>query len=113
MTILSPSLIQQIHVTLLKSPEFSFECYPTLNPTTLIPNSSESPIHTCIAALEYLMPHFSHISSTPRTRLNNFTSLYLDIEGSSSTPSERKKVAGYAVVSETKIIESQPLPSGT
>ena len=107
MTILSPS-----RVTLLKYPEFSFECCPTLNPATLIPNSSEPSIHTCKAALEYLMPHFSHISSTPRTRLNNFTSLYLDIEGSSSTPSERKRVAGYAVVSETKIIESQPLPSG-
>ena len=43
MTLLSPSRIQLIHVTLLKSPEFSFERCPTLNLATLIPNSSELP----------------------------------------------------------------------
>ena len=55
------------------------------------------------------MPHFSYISSTP---LNNpdFT-WYID--GSSSTTSEGKEIAGYAIVSDTKIIESQSLPSGT
>ena len=59
--------------------------------------------------IEDLMPHFSHISSTP---LNNpdFT-WYID--GSSSTTSEGKEIAGYAIVSDTEIIESQPLPSGT
>ena len=91
---------------LLSSP---FECCSTLNPATLIPNSSESPIHTCKEALEDLIPHFSHISSTP---LNNpyFTGY---IDGSSSMTSEGKKVIGYTVVSDTEIIESQPLPSGT
>ena len=68
MTLLSPSHIQLIHVTLLESPEFSFELCPTLNPATLIPHSSEPPTHTCKEALEDLMPHFSHISSIP---LNN------------------------------------------
>jgi len=43
MTLLSLSLIQLIHVTLLESPEFCFECCPALNSTTLIPNSSEPP----------------------------------------------------------------------
>ena len=87
----------------------SFECCPTLNPATLIPNSSVPPIHTCKEALEDLMSHFSHISSTP---LNNpdFT---WHIDGSSSMTSEGKKVAGCAIVSDTEIIESQPLPSGT
>ena len=33
--------------TLRESPEFSFERCPTLNPATLIPNSSEPAIHTC------------------------------------------------------------------
>ena len=108
MGLLSPSLIQQIHVTLLKSPEFSFECYPTLNPTTLIPNSSESPIHTCRQALEDLMPRFSHIPSTPL----NHPDFTWYIDGSSSTPSEGKKVAGYVIVFDSKIIESQLLPSG-
>ena len=65
MALLSPSRIQLIHVTLLESPEFSFECCPTLNPTTLIPNFSEPPSHTCNETLEDLMPHFSHISSAP------------------------------------------------
>ena len=68
MTLLFPSHIQLIHVTLLESPEFSFDCCPTLNPATLIRNSSEPLIHTCKEALEDLMPHFSNISSTP---LNN------------------------------------------
>ena len=87
MTLLSPSHIQLIHVTLLQSPEFSFECCPTLNLATLIPNSSEPPIHTCKEASEDLMTHFSHISSIP---LNNpdFT-WYTD--GSSSTTSGAKK----------------------
>ena len=61
MALLSPSGIQLIHVTLLESPEFFFERCPTLNPATLIPNSSEPPIHTCKEALEDLMPHFPHI----------------------------------------------------
>ena len=47
MALLSPSRIQLIHVTLLESPEFSFERCPTLNPATLIPNSSEPPFLTC------------------------------------------------------------------
>ena len=108
MTLLSPSPIQLIHVTLLEAPNFSFEHCPTLNPATLIP-TSEPHIHTCKEALEDLMPYFSHISSTP---LNNpdFT-WYID--GSSSTTSEGKKVAGYAIVSDTEIIEFHPLPSGT
>ena len=76
MTLLSPSHIQLIHVTLLESPEFSFELCPTLNPATLIPNSSEPPIHTCKEALEDLMPHFSHISSTP---LNTLTFLAISV----------------------------------
>ena len=43
MTLLAPSHIQLIRVTLLESPEFSFERCPTLNPATFIPNSSEPP----------------------------------------------------------------------
>ena len=39
MTVLSPSPIQLIHVTLLEAPNFSFEHCPTLNPATLVPNS--------------------------------------------------------------------------
>ena len=87
MTLLSPSCIQLVHITLLESPEFSFEHYPTLNPATLIPNSSESLIHTCKEALEDLMPCFSHISSIP---LNNPDFTWC-IDGSSSTTSEEKK----------------------
>ena len=68
MTRLSPSCIQLIHVIPLESPEFSFERCPILNPATLIPNSSERPHPYLQRALEDLMPHFSHISSTP---LNN------------------------------------------
>ena len=86
MTLLSPSRIQLIHVTLLKSPEFSFEHCPTLNLAILIPNSSELPIHTCKEALEDLMLHFSHISSTP---LNNPDFPWY-IDGSFSTTSEGK-----------------------
>ena len=106
---LSPSRIQLIHDTLLESPEFSFKLCPTLNPAILIPSSSEPPIHTCKEALGDLMPHVSHIFSTP---LNNpdFT-WYID--GNSSMTSEGEKVAGCAIVSDTEIIESQPLPLGT
>ena len=87
-------------------PSSPFECCPTLNPATLIPSSSEPPIHTCKEALEDLIPHFSHISSTP---LNNpyFTGY---IDGSSSMTMKEKKEAGYAIVSDAEIIESQPLP---
>ena len=62
-TLLSPSPIQLIHVTLLESPKFSFEGCPTLNPATLIPSSFESPIHTCKEAFIRrpnipFLPHF-------------------------------------------------------
>ena len=109
MALLSPSRIQLIHVTLLESPEFSFECCPTLNPTTLIPNFSEPPIHICNEILEDLIPHFSHISSVP---LNN-PDLTWCIDCSSYTIPKGKRVAGYAIVSDTEVIESQPLPVGT
>ena len=111
MNLLSSSRIQLIHVTLLESPEFSFKCCSTLSTATLIPNSSESPIHTCKEALEDLMPHFSHISPTP---LNNpdFT-WYTD--GSSSTTSEGKKVAGLQLSLTLKLLNpylspQEPLP---
>ena len=54
------------------------------------------------------MSHLSHVSLTP---LNNpdFT-WYVD--GSSSMTSEGKTVTGRAIVSDTEIIESQPLPLG-
>ena len=81
MTLLSPSRIQLIHVTLLESLEFSFECCPVLNPATLLPDFSELPVHTCKEALEDLMLHFSHISSIP---LNNPDFPWY-IDGSSST----------------------------
>ena len=87
MTLLSPSCIQLIHVTLLKSPKFSFERCPTLNPATLIPNSFEPPTHTCKEAfIRTLTLHFPHISSAP---LNNPDFPWY-IDGSSSTTSEGK-----------------------
>lgn len=101
--LLSPSCIQLIHVTLLESPKFSSECCPTLNPATLIPNSSEPPTHT-----KDLIAHFSHISSVP---LNN-PDLTWCIDCSSYTIPKGKRVAGYAIVSDTEVIESQPLPVG-
>ena len=91
------------------SSKFPFEHCPTLNPTTLIPNSFEPPIHTCKEALEDLMPHVSHISSIP---LNNPDFTWC-IYGSSFTTTEGKKVAGYAIFADSGIIESQPLPLGT
>ena len=109
MTLLSSSCIQLIHISLLESPEFSFKCCPTLSTATFIPNSSESPIHTCKEELEDLMPHFFHISSTP---LSNPDFIWY-IDGSSSMTSEGKKITGYAIVSDTEIIESHPLPLGT
>ena len=87
------------HTTLLESPEFSFEHCPTLNPATLI---FWAPIHTCTEALEDLMPHLSHVSSTPW----NDPDFAWYIGGSSSMTSEGKKVTGYAIVSDTEIIES-------
>ena len=65
MVLLSRSCIELIPVTLLESPEFSFERWPTLNLTTLIPNSSEPPTHTCDETLEDLIPHSSRIPSVP------------------------------------------------
>ena len=91
------------------SPKFPFEHCPTLNTTTLIPNSSEPPIHTCKEALEDLMPHSSHISSTP---LNNPDFTWC-IYGSSFTTTGGKKVAGYAIFADCGITESQPFPLGT
>ena len=55
------------------------------------------------------MPHFSHIPSTPL----NHPDFTWYIDGSSSMTSKEKKEAGYAIVSDAEIIESQPLPWGT
>ena len=110
MTLLALSLIQLIHVTLLESPEFCFERCPALNPTTLIPNTSEPPHPYLQRGIRRpdapFLPHFLNPLNNP-----NFTQC---IDGSSSMTSKgkkkKKKKAGYAIASDTKIIESQPLP---
>jgi hypothetical protein len=105
---LSPSRLQLFHLTFLENPDVTLQAYPPLNPATLLPDVKPLE-HSCLESLETLIYCQPHLSSSP---LPNPDICWF-IDGSSSLDSIGRRQAGYATVSLTNVIESNPLPWGT
>ncbi|XP_042526483.1 uncharacterized protein LOC122100192 [Dipodomys spectabilis] len=106
---LSPSRLQLFHVTFIQNPDFSLESCSPLNPATLLPSNSNPLSHSCTETLEEFTPHFTGISETPLPDPED--TWYID--GSSISTSSGSRVAGYAIVNNSTILESSPLPPST
>jgi ribonuclease HI len=95
-------------VTLVEDPTLTFISCSSLNPATLLPLSSTPPIYSCPKTLEKFLSCPDHIQegTLPQANYTWF------IDGSSSIHN-RQRSAGYAIVSDSAVIEAHPLPLGT
>ncbi|XP_076403062.1 uncharacterized protein LOC143267687 [Peromyscus maniculatus bairdii] len=106
---LPPSRVLSLQVALLEDATLTFRTCPPLNISSLLPqpNADYSP-HSCTETLKELLPHPSHIqeSTLPQATYTWYT------DGSSFLYEGTHK-AGYAIVSDTEVIEAQALPTHT
>lgn len=107
---LPPSRVLSLQVALLEDATLTFRTCPPLNISSLLPqpNADYSPSHSCTETLEELLPHPSHIQegTLPQATYTWYT------DGSSFLYEGTRK-AGYAIVSDTQVIEAQALPTHT
>ena len=85
-----------------------FQSYPLLNISNLLPqpNADYTSSHSCMETLEELLPHPSHIQALPQATYTWYT------DGSSFLHEGIRK-AGYVIVSNTRVVEAQVLPTHT
>jgi ribonuclease HI len=103
-----PSCIVSLHVSLVEDPTLTFVLCPPLNPANLLPHSSTSLVHCCPEILEDLLSCPDHIQEGTLSQAD-YTWF---IDGSSFIHNGQQR-AGYAIVSDSSIIEECPLPLGT
>jgi ribonuclease HI len=95
-------------VALVEDATLTFISYPPLNPATLLPLSSTPLVHSCPEILEEPLPCPDHIQKGTLFQ----TDYTWFIDGSSFIHSGQLR-AGYAILSDSAIIETCPLPLGT
>ncbi|XP_057631307.1 uncharacterized protein LOC130877762 [Chionomys nivalis] len=107
---LPPSRVLSLQVALVEDASLTFQCCPPLNISNLLPqpNVNDSPSHSCVEVLEDLLPHPSHIQEGSLSQATH--TWYTD--GSSFLCDGTRK-AGYAIVSDTEIVEAKALPAHT
>lgn len=106
---LSPSRIQLIHLLFIENPTITLSHCTQLNPATLFPNHhTSSHTHSCYEEVIEAQSPRADLQPTP---LEGAPTLFVD--GSSFSFPNRLRLAGYAVVTQTEIIEANPLPLGT
>jgi ribonuclease HI len=103
-----PSCILSLQVALVEDPTLTFVLCPPLNPATLLPLTSTPLFHSCPEILEKLLPCTDHIQEGTLSQAD-YTWF---IDGSAFIHNGQRR-AGYAIVSDSAIIEACPLPLGT
>jgi ribonuclease HI len=103
-----PFHILSLQVALVEDPTLTFVSCPPLNPATLLPLSSTPLVHSCPEILEELLPCPDHIQEVTLSQAD-YTWF---IDGSSFIPNGQRR-AGYAIMSDSTIIEAHSLPLGT
>ena len=97
-------------MALVEDASLTFQCCPPLNISNLLPqpNVNDSPSHSCIEVLQDLLPHPSHIQEgkLPQATYTWYT------DGTSFLCDGTHR-AGYAIVSDTEIVEARALPAHT
>uniref|UniRef100_A0A8I5R1R5 Uncharacterized protein n=1 Tax=Papio anubis TaxID=9555 RepID=A0A8I5R1R5_PAPAN len=108
---LTPSRIQLFHVLFLENPDIKIATCSSLNPATLLPtpNTSHTPEHSCPEIIQLALPTHLHLRDQPLPD----PQLTFFVDGSSFVDPHGNRHAGYAVVTNTQVIEAKPLPLGT
>jgi hypothetical protein len=103
-----PSCVLSLQVALVEDPTLTFVSCSPLNPAILLPLSSTPLAHSCPETFEKLIPCPDHIQEGTLSQAD-YTWF---IDGSSFLHDGQQR-AGYAIVSDSAIIEACPLPLGT
>ena len=107
---LPPSRVLSLQVALIEDPTLTFQSCLPLNISNLLPqpNTDQSLSHSCTETLEELLPHPSHIQEGTLPQ-----AIYTWYTDGSSFLHEGARRAGYAIVSDTEVVEAQALPAHT
>jgi hypothetical protein len=107
---LPPSRILSLQVALTEDPILTFQLCPPLSISNLLPqpNTNLSLSHSYTETLEELLPHPSHIQEGTLPE-----AIYTWYTHGSSFLHEGSRRAGYAIVSDIKVVEAQALPAHT
>ena len=107
---LPPSRVLSLQVALMEDTSLTFQGCAPINISNLLPqpNANHSPSHSCVEVLEDLLPHPSHIQEGSLSQATH--TWYTD---GSSFLCDGARRAGYAIVSDTEIIEARALPAHT
>ena len=103
---LPPSRVLSLQVALIEDPTLTFQSCLPLNISNLLPqlNTDHSPSHSCTETLEELLPHPSHIQEGTLPQ-----AIYTWYTDGSSFLHEGDRRASYAIISDTEVVEAQPL----
>ena len=104
------SRVLSLQVALIEDPTLTFQSCQPLNISSLLPrpNTDHSLSHSCTETLEELLPHPSHIQEGTLPQ-----AIYTWYTDGSSFLHEGARRAGYAIVSDTEVVEAQALPAHT
>lgn len=107
---LPPSRVLSLQVALIEDSTLTFQSCPPLNISNLLPqpNTNHSLSHSWTETLEQLLPHPSHIQEGTLPQ-----AIYTWYTDGSSFVYEGTRKAGYAIVSDTEVVEAQALPVHT
>jgi ribonuclease HI len=105
---LPPSRVLSLQVALIEDSMLTFQSCLPLNISNLLPqpNIDHSPSHSCTETLKELLPHPSHIQEG--TLPQGIYTWYID---ASSFLHKGARRAGYAIMSDTEVVEAQTLPA--
>ena len=92
---------------LCENPWVKLEIVRTLNPATFLPDEAGPPDHNCPEVLDEVFSSRPDLTDKPLQ--NPDLVLYTD---GNSFMEDGKRMAGYAVVSDLKVIEAEVLPQG-
>ena len=99
--------MSQYQGVLCENPQVKLEVVQTLNPATILPDEVGPPDYDCLEVLEEVFSCRPDLND----RLLQNPDLILYTDGSSFMENE-KRMAGYAVVSDSEVMETEVLPQG-
>ena len=103
---LPPFRVLSFQVALIEDPTLTFQTCRPINISNLLPkpNTNHSLFHSCTETLKELLLHPSHIQEGTFPQVT-----YTWYRDSSSFLHEGTRRAGYAIVSDTEVVEAQAL----
>lgn len=104
---LTHAQITQYQGLLCKSSPVKLEVVQTLNPATFLPDKAGSSDHSCLEILDEVFPSRPDLTDKPLQ--NPDVLLYTD---GSSCMETGKRMARYAMVSDSEVVEVEALPQG-